>query len=132
VIRPVNPKFLGCGSRVILKSKNEKFSEKSKEKKPNLKPLSENLQKIVDDISCYVTENRLRNVLSHIGTVTKKDFGKIMGVFVKDIMDDYMKDFGDTLNTLEKIDRKSVNKLINSMAANLIRSNFLNIVDGVF
>lgn len=135
VIKPCKPKFYPCGSRVILKKKNEKFSEKTNKKKREQKtsePVSEEIQKEIDNILPFVTEARLRNVLSHIGEVTQKDFGKVMKEFNKDVIEDYRKDHGETFDNLDKKDSKIVTSALNKSAANLIRQNFLDIIDGNF
>lgn len=129
IIKPDQTKFLQGGNRVILKSKNERFSEKQKEKILPQFPLPENLRKIIDCLFRYVTDNRLRNVLSHLGVITNKDFGKILGELNKDIFKDYSAENG-SLNALNKSDRKKVQRLVTSKSASLIRSNFLSIVEG--
>lgn len=132
VIKPVEAKFLHGGSRVILKSKNERFSEKQKKRKLLPVPLSDMVSEIAENLFLYITENRLRNVLSHLGSVTNKDFGLVLGEFNKDIFKDYQAENDNLLNTLDKTDRKRVQKLVNGRSATLIRNNFLNIIDGVF
>jgi len=139
VLRPVEPKFFGCGSRVILKNKNEKWSEKAHKQKSvkTVEPLSENAQKILDEVSLYFTENRLKNVLSKIGQVTQKDFGKVMKAFQEDVYEDFNKDHeGDdsfNLDLLEdKKEAKTVHKRACSVGSGIVRSNFQNIIDGTF
>lgn len=135
VIKPVEPTWFNSGSRVILKNKNEKFSEKAhkSDRKPKVEVvLSEQLQKLLDEAQLYVTENRLRNVISKVGKVTNKDFGKLMGMFTKDAIEEFMKDFPDVMGTLEKSERKMLNKRLSNISAELIRTNFLNIIDGEF
>ena len=97
VIRPVVPMYLRNGSRVLIKSKNERFAEKKSVKKRNKLfaepiPFSEALQTLIAEGEAYVTVNRLINVVSHIGEVHfPKDFGKVMGLFSKDVLDDFSK-----------------------------------------
>ena len=72
VIRPVVPMYLRNGSRVLIKNKNERFAEKKSVKKRNKlfeepTPMSEELKVLLVEVEAYVTENRLNNVLSHIG-----------------------------------------------------------------
>jgi Rnl2 family RNA ligase len=134
VIKPVDTRFLASGCRVILKNKNDKWSEnaaKEKKKTASIK-LPEEVKEIVDNLLIYITENRLRNVLSKIGAVTKKDFGKILGEFNRDIIEDFKKDHGDIISELGKEYKKRVGKHLNHKAASLIKQNFLNIVDGNF
>ena len=74
VIRPIVPMYLRNGSRVLIKSKNERFAEKKSVKKcyklfAEPVPYSEALQTLIAEGEAYVTENRLANVVSHIGEV---------------------------------------------------------------
>lgn len=130
VIRPVEEKKFGNGSRVILKKKNPKFSEKQRTPKVHKQPLvlAENVKEIYEELSQSITENRLRNILSHGEEITNKDFGKLQGMLVQDVL----KEDGECLETLEKDERKQVNKLLSQDAAELIRENFLNILDKTF
>lgn len=134
VIKPVFDKRYLSGERVILKNKNDKFSEKRTDTpKINVeKVFSENVKKIIDDISSLINENRLHSVLSKIGKVTDKDFGLILGNLSKDIYDEYLKDNRDFFEKLEKNEQKMVGKSINMTVSKLIRDNFLNIIDGKF
>lgn len=136
VMAPVHPLFTPVGQRIVLKGKNPAMSEKSKRtKKPKVDLiLSDEEKALLEEISQYVTENRLRNVLSHgeIETVTSKDFGKLLGLFAKDILDDYKKDYPGVLEEMDNKDRKRITKYLNKISAELIRANFVNIIDGVF
>ena len=131
VIKPCEPKFFGNGSRVILKNKNPKFGEKKKKEKVK-KVLAPEVEEQIANISQFITENRLKNVLSKIGEVTQKDFGKIIKEFNQDIFTDYLKEYEEGFNILDKSDGKEVTSRSNKMAAELLRSNFLNITDGLF
>lgn len=135
VIKPVETKYLHSGSRVILKNKNERFTEKSKPKRKKSKleiKLSENGQKLFDELNSYINENRLRNVISKIGQITDKDFGRILGLLNKDALEDFNKDFGQDFNKLEDKEQKIIKKKIGSVSSDLIRRNFINIIDGIF
>lgn len=135
VLKPNITKFFIDGKRVIVKNKNEKWNEKGKSKTPKVKEtitLSQESEYLLGELISNVTENRLRNVLSKFGPVTDKDFGKIMGLMVKDVYEDFFKDHKEAYESLDKAESKELQKLLGSETANLIRSNFLNIVDGVF
>lgn len=137
VIRPVEPRWLPTGSRVILKNKNAKFKEVSekprKKKEIQVVVLSDAAQNMLDVYSQHVTENRLRNVLSHMGGLqSNKQFGKLVGAFSKDVFDDFIKDYEDEFNKLEKDEQKLVKKRGAGIAASLVRDNILNILDGNF
>lgn len=133
VIRPLDVLYFDNGSRVILKNKNTKFAEK-KRNKSKLKPskeVPEYVKSLQIDGVRYINENRLRNVISKIGTVTQKDFGKVLGLLSKDVVEDFEKD-NELVGQLETQDRKMLTKFLNNECGSLIRANFINIVDGNF
>ena len=134
VIKPVDALYFDCGSRIILKNKNEIFQEVkqgSKPKKDISYDLSEDATKVYNFLSAYITENRLRNVLSKIGDVTNKDFGKILGLFTQDALDEGKKD-GSNLNELSKTDQKLVKRHVSGLCSTMLRENIVNIIDGNF
>lgn len=139
VIKPIESAYFWNGSRVILKNKNDKFKEKhdkgGKNKAPKVKEpikFSEEAQKFADEIVLYVTENRLKNVLSKIGDINDKQFGLLMSAMNQDVMEDFLKDHKDGFIELDVKERKSIQKLAGSTAALLIRKHFLNIIDGEY
>ena len=133
VIKPVVPAFFPNGARCILKKKNPKFNEKTKKKKRVKKEIPAHLKEKIESVSVYVTENRLKNVLSHGEVIGQKDFGKLMKLFVTDILEEYEKDNGSIYNGVEDRKEKNViNKALNKMCADVIRPNFQNIIDGNF
>lgn len=95
VIKPIEPAYFWSGSRVILKNKNEKFSEISKSKSNKVKKekqevkLSDEANKLFEIANTYITENRLRNVLSKMEKITDRHFGVVVGNFIKDTMTDF-------------------------------------------
>jgi len=124
VIRPVMTSHFNNGSRVILKNKNEKWAERKQLRKSTHKksPLPEKIAKLRELILTYVTENRLNNVLSKVGQVTIKDFGKIMGMFSKDIVEDFSKDYEELVNDLEKQEWKNIKKSISHEVSGMVRN----------
>lgn len=136
IIRPINPLFFDNGSRVILKNKNSKFKEKkgnSGTKVHNeVEPMSEELQKIVRELELYITENRLRNAISKIGTIQSKDFGKLNGLFAQDALEDYSKDNTNIIEDLDRTNKKIVTRFLNNKTAAMIRVNLPDILDGEF
>ena len=129
VIRPVKDKYLWSGQRVILKSKNAKFSERSKEPRVKKDPvkLSDNIKNALDDASKYVNTNRLNNVVSKLGKLeySNKDFKKILGLFIKDILEDYEKDYPEAFDTMDKAEKKLFGKNLSRMSALVIREFFI-------
>ena len=132
VIRPVVPMYLRNGSRVLIKNKNERFSEKKSVKTRNKLfaepvPYSEALKTLLPEAEAYVTENRLANVVSHIGEVHfPKDFGKVMGLFSKDVLDDFLKEHGSAYTALDKCEQKSLNKELNKLCTTLVKKVYMS------
>lgn len=132
VIRPVVPMYLRNGSRVLIKNKNERFAEKKSKKKRNKIfaepiPYSEKLKALITEGEAYVTENRLTNVVSHIGEVHfPKDFGKVMGLFTKDVLDDFLKEYGGSYSALDKCEQKSLNKELNKFCTALVKQVYMS------
>ncbi|WP_295732263.1 RNA ligase family protein [uncultured Muribaculum sp.] len=132
VIRPVEPQYLRNGSRVLIKSKNARFAEKKSVKKRNKLfaepvPYSDALKALLPEVEAYVNENRLNNVVSHIGEVTfPKDFGNVMGLFAKDILDDFLKEHGGEYSALDKCEQKSLNRELNKLATDFVKQTFMS------
>lgn len=133
VIKPNEATYITPHERCILKNKNEKFHENSAApKKPRDNSMPEHLVPIVEEMSTYMSEARLRNVLSKIGEVGQKDFGRLLGELTQDAFVDIMKDMSEKINPLGKAERKKINKALGMYGANLIRPNFVNIIDGTY
>lgn len=133
VLKPIISHLFKNGDRVIVKNKNERWKEKANAPKHKREPLKINktISPIMDELSLYITENRLHNVLSHIGKITQKDFGIVNKEFIADVMKDYFLDNGNQIiDSLKKEDRKILNKMLNKQTTNLIKKNFINIIDG--
>ncbi len=121
VLKPILPLTTESGERIILKSKNEKFIEKSKAPKRPRKmapELSETARDAIYEIMEYINENRLRNVLSKHGEFTKKEFGVIIKAFKEDIYTDFEHEIYH-LSVLDPVDRKMVQKEVNRLAINI-------------
>jgi Rnl2 family RNA ligase len=128
VIRPVEPTYLSNGARVLLKNKNARFAEKKSIKKraPKLfvePSYSEMLNNLLSVVEQYVTENRLNNVVSKIGHISvPKDTGKLIGLFSKDILDDFLKEHSGKYAAIEKSEQKILNRHINTLATSMIKN----------
>jgi Rnl2 family RNA ligase len=120
VLKPIEPTFFTCGSRVILKNKNDKFKEKQRVKKKPTKPveLSEVAKHIIDDISEYINENRLDAVLSKFGEFDKKQIGEYIREFTKDVFADAAKD--GIMKKVDKSEQKAVNKFVSTSCRDMI------------
>jgi len=127
VIKPVEDLRYEDGDRVILKSKNQVFMEVSKEKKSVRKKhhdFSEYAIETLEKLVVYVNENRLRNVLSKIGTFTKRDFKKIFDEFKKDIYEDFNVNHNN-LRDMEKLDKREIDKVVGKLCTDIWRPIFL-------
>jgi Rnl2 family RNA ligase len=133
VIKPLITARFDNGKRVVVKNKNAKFSEKSGQKgTPQSKdPVPQHVMDMMEKGSIYVCENRLKNVLSHIGGVQQNEFGKILGLMSKDVIEDFVKDEPEFLE-MDRKERKEVTRFLNGKIGFLIRGNFSNIIDGTY
>ena len=133
IIRPVIPLWLRNGSRVLLKNKNARFAEKKSVKKrvPKLfveTTYSELLNSLLPVTEQYITKNRLNNVISKIGEISiPKDVGKLIGLFSKDSLDDFLKEHSGNYAALEKSEQKILNRHINSLATHFIKKVYIKI-----
>ncbi|WP_298121983.1 RNA ligase, Rnl2 family [Flavobacterium sp.] len=131
IIRPAQVKYFGNGSRVILKNKNEKWSEKTKVKRDKTVHkevvFTENAQIVWEEIQTYITTNRLYNVLSKEGEFTPKMMGKITGLFAQDILTDFMKEQAESFNILEKEEQKGITKRLNNVIIKMIKEEFMTL-----
>ncbi len=124
IIKTINDVRRNNGQRVILKNKNEKWSEKEKvgRRVKVVVEISEPVKALQNEIALYVTENRLNNVISKIGEVSPKDFGSLMALLSKDVLEDFLKDNAKAMNDLDKKESKQVNKSINKKVLELVKN----------
>jgi len=106
VIKSVNENYCEPFSRAILKIKNEKFLETSKNIYSNI-----DISQYTDVIN-YVTKSRLISVLSKLSDNDKKNNKIIIQIFTNDCINDFIKDKDiklgkKELNVLKKIIIKS-------------------------
>ncbi|AYN00022.1 RNA ligase family protein [Chryseobacterium sp. 3008163] len=132
IVKTLKTKYFGNGSRVILKNKNEKWTEKSKmvrKDRPAQKEVhfSENAKNIWDEIQKYATVNRLNNVVSKIGEFEPKMIGKAIGLFSQDILEDFEKDFPKVFTTIEKEEQKRINKKLNSLVIDVVKEELMTL-----
>jgi Rnl2 family RNA ligase len=132
IVKTLKTRYFGNGSRVILKNKNEKWTEKSKMVKKD-RPVhkevhfSETAQETWSEIQKYVTVNRLNNVMSKIGEFDPKIIGKIFGLFAQDILEDFEKDFPGVFTTIEKEEQKRINKKLNSLVIDCVKEELMTV-----
>ncbi len=136
IIRPVKTLFLNSGSRVLLKNKNEKWTEKNKTSNKEILTKIKNEESILSPLGVFLLEeigklinlNRLLNVISKIGEINpEKDYGKLMRLFSKDVLDDFIKSFDLDFKSLEKSEQKIITKNLNKVIGVLISEYLVEI-----
>lgn len=126
VIKPNTPIFL-ADKRVAIKYKSDKYKEKSKGKLPKIEvPLTEKDHVLLEQLNEFNTLNRVKNVISHIGQVTTKDFGKVSGLTVQDILTESARE-GVDIMTAESIN--AVKKELVRNVQDTIRKDWINLIE---
>ncbi len=130
IIRPETPAYLSNGTRILIKNKNERFAEKKavKKRQPSAfkeTTYSQELNTVLPMVADYVTENRLNNVISKIGQISMPaDFGKLTGLFGKDVLEDFFKEHSGEYSALEKSEQKILNRHINQLTTAFIKQMY--------
>lgn len=124
------------GERVIIKNKNENWAENNNYIDKSLlnsmlkldgENLSEEAKFLCEEIYRLITINRLNNIVSKIGFIDpKRDLGKVLGHFNKDVITDFLKNNQDLYHSLEKSEIKAINKFLNQYAGEMIYDLYLN------
>ncbi|WP_299272116.1 RNA ligase family protein [uncultured Psychroserpens sp.] len=129
VIKPIEPHFLPNGSRVIIKNKNAKWSEKSKANSKHSVQieLSKEAHILLSELERYVNPNRLANVMSKESNLDSIQIGKLIGLLSKDAFEDFLKAFKIQYKTLEKSEQKRLTKQLNQYSAKLVRQELLQL-----
>jgi Rnl2 family RNA ligase len=130
VIEPVIPAWFKNGSRVYFKNKTEAFTEKKnkKEHKPAV-GLSEVEQALLDNILEYNSPQRVSNVISKIGQITNKDFPKILGLTIQDILEDFQKETSTDVKKVAEENYKLWSKSLQNEVTKTVREEFVKHLD---
>lgn len=130
VIKPVTPMYLRNGNRVVIKNKNPRFAEVKQRNRRDRQffiqevKRSNTYNELLKEVERYVTPQRLVNVKSHIGEVTlPRDTPKLAGLYTKDVIEDFLKEYSAKYNDLDKPEQKAFNKKVGELAKKLILSN---------
>lgn len=129
IIKPIEPHYLPNGSRVIIKNKNAKWSEKSKvnSKTVTQVKLSEAAIILQSELERFVNSNRLANVMSKESNLDNTKIGKLIGLLSKDAFEDFTKEFETQFKTLEKVEQKRLTKQLNQWSAKLVKQEILQL-----
>lgn len=130
VIEPVEPAWFENGSRVYFKNKTESFSEKNRQPKDKqVFELSEEESDLMNVLLEYNTEQRVSNVISKIGQITNKDFGKILGLTVQDMLEDFTKETERDAKVEAEDNWKQFHKLLSAEVGKVVRKQFVTHIE---
>lgn len=129
VIEPVIPSWFNNGSRVYFKNKTASFSEKKAKPNNQVFDLSEDESALLNEIIAYNTEQRVSNVISKIGVVTNKDFGRILGLTTQDILEEFTKDTERDPKKEAETNWKQFLKLLQAEVGKTVREQFVKALD---
>lgn len=118
VIKPKKPLFLKSGERVILKSKNDKFSETTKV--PKIKAIAsvftESVLNVIEKITSGLTENRMDAIVSKHGVDI--EFGAAMKELFLDSYNEHCK---EEYEALSKDEQSLVHKALQKPVADIVK-----------
>lgn len=116
VIKPYHRVYSSSqGSLFYLKKKNDAFKEKQRE--PKLVESNGEVSRLNFEFNSYVTKNRLQNIFSKYGEIeVSQQMGDYIKYVLEDAKEDFLKDFGQDIENLEKKDQKKVFNVGNKVA----------------
>lgn len=122
VIKPSTTLWLGQ-TRVIIKSKNDRFKEVWRERKPivDQKELTEKQIEVLEDMLRFVTENRAVSILSHYGSSKSM---KVLGPLIKDMNTEVIQEFekqNNVFNSMEKGEIKEITRRVNKKVSEICK-----------
>lgn len=130
VIEPVEPSWFNNGSRIYFKNKTDSFSEKKRKPKENvIFELSDEESDLMNELLTYNTTQRVSNVISKIGNVTNKDFGRILGLTTQDLLEEFTKDTEQDPKVVAQDNWKQFLKLLQAEVGKTVREEFLKSLD---
>jgi len=131
VFKPVIDLTTEGGDRVILKAKNQEALDKMRARKPRqeknqkgIVELSHDIRLVIDSLTPYITETRLRNVLSKHVEFVKKDFNIIYKEFREEVFQDF-EEANNDLTMFEDSEIKIINKEVGRLCIQIWRPIFL-------
>jgi Uma2 family endonuclease len=74
-----------------------------------------------------ITPNRLDSVISKIGQVTKKDFGKLIAGLAEDVIETYNRENGLKYINLEKNEKKLITKKLSPELVRTVTEYFADL-----
>jgi len=118
VIKPLDEVlYLPTGERLIIKNKNDKWAEKAKMPKRIKNPLTANVKNQLAELTPFVTENRVNNVISKDvmwQDIDNSKFGKLIQAVIEDICEEAEKTEED-IKPIKKFLSREVAKVVRSV-----------------
>lgn len=128
VLRPTKECLFSNGKRVMLKNKCKRMSERRAPRAPRKDVVLDELEMIaLEELSCCITEGRLENILSHGHDFSKKQFGMLVGLMMKDIHKELPED--SPFHSLDKDGRKKVNTLAMGEVTRFLKPFWINMIN---
>lgn len=126
VIKPMHTIINNGGKRLIMRNKTNRFKEKGrKQKRKEIKELTQDLMVISDTLFEYVNEPRIESAISKIGKASFDNFGEIMKEVKLDSLESFKENDSEIYALyleLKNKDKKRVEKLFTKKAQNILRS----------
>lgn len=112
VIKPYNKIYINHNNKLFyLKKKRNKFVEKTKNKKKNIKKEKTEADKWNEVFQQYFNESRLQSIFSKEGEIQEpNEIGKYIKLITNDMKEDFLKD--EEID-IEKFDKKEQKKIFN-------------------
>lgn len=126
-LSPSQPKYFGSGSRVWLKNKSPEFKEKSARAPAPKVELSLEDNKLLEDLLQFVNKNRVLSAISKSGEVSHKDFGKILGMVMVDVIEEFGEEYGVDPKTVTS-EWKTINSELRREVSREIREEFVKVL----
>ena len=123
VIEPITPSYMNNGSRIYLKQKSLAFKEKKD--KPVTKvvvEISEPAKKLLGLMLQRCTTQRVDNIISKLGEVTGKDFGKVVGLFTQDVLEEVIREERIDIKTSAAEEWKTIQTAFSKEASLVVRN----------
>lgn len=124
------PAGAGAGPRAIFKKKNAKFEEVNPkcesrwEEQRRVKKAA--VDTVYEEVERYITVNRLHNLESKMGPVTRDNAGEAAAALAADAMKDLIGDYEETWAVIEEGVREVVHKNVRSKAAQWLNDHLNN------
>ena len=126
-LSPKTPKYFSSGSRVWLKNKSPEFKEKSARVPAPKVELSLEDNKLLWDLLQFVNKNRVLSAISKSGEISHKDFGKVLGMVMQDVIEEFEQEYGVNPKTITS-EWKTINSELRKEVSKEIREEFVKVL----